>query len=265
MNNNLRHWYKAIGVVSVVVGLGAGSVSHAWAGNPNPGVIPPNAKAYGMTYGQWSAKWWQWAFSLSLEDNPFFDESGSCDNGANGQSGPVWFLTGVINASGTAVRTCTVPAGKALFFPIINAECSTLEGNGSTEKELRTCAEGLINPVTSVAAEIDWLPIQSPQAYRVSSPLFTFGPLPEDNVLQLFGVDAPAGATSLSVADGYYLLLAPLPVGQHTIHFTGTVPGFTLDITYNLTVTPRKPQARLPRSSKALGFWGQKLRYVPKP
>ncbi len=25
----------------------------------NPGVIPPDAKAYGMTYGEWSAKWWQ--------------------------------------------------------------------------------------------------------------------------------------------------------------------------------------------------------------
>src|SRR5262245_27092456 len=38
--------------------------------------------------------------------------------------------------------------------------------------------------------------------------------------LQVFGFDAPAGATSLSVADGFYLILAPLSVGQHTIHYT---------------------------------------------
>ncbi|MCK7502716.1 MAG: hypothetical protein MZV70_00525 [Desulfobacterales bacterium] len=78
-----------------------------------------------MTYGEWSAKWWQWAYSLPVDQNPFFDENGSCTNGANGPVGPVWFLTGVINVSGTAVRNCTVPAGKALFFPIINAEDAT--------------------------------------------------------------------------------------------------------------------------------------------
>jgi hypothetical protein len=178
-----------------------------------------------------------------VDQHPFFDENGSCTNGANGQFGPVWFLTGVINVSGSAVRNCTVPVGKALFFPILNAACSTLEGDGETEEELRACATGLINSVSNVAAEIDGVPIQNLyEDYRAPSPLFTYGPLPENNVLQLFGHDAPAGATSLSVADGFYLMLAPLSVGQHTIHFTGMVGDpviFTLDITYNLTVAPR--------------------------
>jgi hypothetical protein len=227
-------------MASMIVGL-LGATPMAFAKNPNLGVIPPHAKAYGLTYGEWSAEWWQWAFSLPVDQNPFFDEGGSCANGANGQFGPVWFLTGVINVSGTAVRDCTVPAGKALFFPILNAECSTLEGNGVTEAELRACAEGLIDPVTNVAAEIDGVPVQDLEDYRVSSPLFTYGPLPDNNVLQLFGVDAPAGATSPAVADGFYLLVTPLPVGEHTIHFTGTVGTFTLDITYNLTVVPRRP------------------------
>jgi hypothetical protein len=49
-----------------------------------------------------------------------------------------------------------------------------------------------------------------------------------------------AGVYSPSVADGYYLLLAPLPRGPHTIKFGGTalfgnVP-FSQDITYNLFV-----------------------------
>ena len=228
-------------VASMMVGL-LGVAPVAFAKNPNPGIIPPTAKAYGMTYGEWSAKWWQWAFSLPVDQNPFFDEEGDCSNGANGQFGPVWFLTGVINVSGTAVRDCLVPAGKALFFPVFNAECATLEGNGSTEDALGACATGLVDPVTGLTAEIDGVPIQNlQQDYRFSSPLFTYGPLPENNVLQLFGFHAPAGATSLSGADGFYLMLAPLSVGEHTIHFTGTVGTFSLDITYNLTVAPRKP------------------------
>jgi hypothetical protein len=176
-----------------------------------------------------------------VDQNPFFDENHNCSNGAHGQLGPVWFLTGVINVSGTAERDCTVPAGKALFFPILNVECATLEDNGSTEAELRDCTTSFMALATGVAAEIDGVPIQNVQDYRASSPLFTYGPLPGNNVLQLFGFDAPAGATSLSVADGFYLMLAPLSVGQHSIRFTGTFGdpfNFTLDITYYLTVAP---------------------------
>ena len=241
MKSNLKNLYGIIAAVSIVVALMTGSVSRVWAGNLNPGVIPPHAKAHGMTYGEWSAKWWQWAYSLPTDQNPFFDENCDCSNGANGQDGSVWFLTGVINASGTAFRKCTVPAGKTLFFPILNVECSTLEGNGSTEEELRGCTEFFMNFATDLAVEIDGVPIQNLEDYRASSPRFTYGPLPDHNVLQFFGFDAPAGSTSLSVADGFYLMLTPLSVGQHTIHFTGTFGdpiNFTLDITYNLTVVP---------------------------
>src|SRR5262245_66409906 len=45
--------------------------------------------------------------------NPDLDSAG--EFGAVDQSGPVWFLTGTFG--GSAERTLTVPAGKALFFP----------------------------------------------------------------------------------------------------------------------------------------------------
>jgi hypothetical protein len=91
-----------------------------------------------------------------------------------------------------------------------------------------------------MSAQIDGRSVQDVGAYRVQSPLFTYGPLPDNNVLQSFGTNAPAGSTSLSVGDGVYLMLAPLSVGTHTIHFHGEVPAFNflLDITYNLTVAP---------------------------
>ena len=50
--------------------------------------------------------------------------------------------------------------------------------------------------------------------FRFVSPLFTWGPVPADNI-----VGAPAGTTSDAVDAGYYLLLTPLTVGSHTIHF----------------------------------------------
>lgn len=235
MKNNLKRWYGVIAIIGIVVGISAGSVSRVWAGNPNPTVIPPQAKAYGMTSGEWSAKWWQWALSLPVDQNPFFDEGGDCSKGANGQLGPVWFLTGVINVSGTAVRNCTVPAGKALFVPIINLECSTLEAppfHGDNEEELRACATRF--HFGNVFAEIDGVAVQNLDRYLVKSPMFTFT-VPPENVL---GVGPGSGQ---SVSNGYYLMLAPLSVGEHVIRFGGTFTDFdfSLDITYNLTVAPQ--------------------------
>jgi hypothetical protein len=204
--------------------------------NLNPGVMPPNSMSHGMSYAEWSAAWWRWALSLPADQNPFFDETG-CANGANGQLGSVWFLTGVISVSGTAVRDCTVPAGKALFFPIINTECSTLEGppfHGDNEAELRACAEGFI--FGDVFAEIDGVVVQNLDRYLVESPLFTFT-VPPNNVLGI-----PAGSGQ-SVSNGHYLMLAPLAVGEHNIRFGGTFTdfSFSLDISYHLTVSPAKP------------------------
>jgi hypothetical protein len=42
----------------------------------------------------------------------------------------------------------------------------------------------------------------------------------------------PAGVYAPAAAAGIHLLLAPLPAGQHVIHFTGTNgTGFALDVT----------------------------------
>src|SRR5947209_6336709 len=40
-------------------------------GDQNPGVVhPPCSKPYGLTYGEWSAKWWQWVYSIPVGTNP---------------------------------------------------------------------------------------------------------------------------------------------------------------------------------------------------
>src|SRR5438132_1286978 len=79
---------------------------------PTPGVLPPNSAPYGKSYGQWSEAFFQWAFSLPVTAHPLFDTA-DC---SAGQSGNVWFIAG--NFTGTpVVRNCTIPVGKALFFP----------------------------------------------------------------------------------------------------------------------------------------------------
>jgi hypothetical protein len=54
------------------------------------GVYQPGSKAYGKTYAEWSAAWFQWADSLKITYHPLYDTA-PIDTG---QSGPVWFLSG---------------------------------------------------------------------------------------------------------------------------------------------------------------------------
>jgi hypothetical protein len=218
----------------------------------NPGVLPPNSDAFGKTYGEWSAAWWQYVELQPVASNPLTDPTGALC--AVGQSGKVFFLVGA-TGSGTATRNqCTVPAGKALFFPLVNAfnvhipcsngltppACDTLD----TPEKLWDVLQSVI-PFRSFAelhASIDGVPVSNlnpattpyracagPGAGCAGSFSLTI-PAPGD----LFG--DPAGTYALTVADGFYLLLAPLAPGAHTITFGGSGL-FSQDITYHLTVT----------------------------
>ena len=235
-----------LSVVVCAVSLAAGGSALA------DKVSPVNSNPYGLSYGEWSARQWQWVFSLPVDAHPLFDTA-DC---SEGNSGKVWFLGGTFAALelepgvflGEADRTCTIPSGTALFFPLINAECSEIEGNGSTEEELRECANffaDFIDP-SSVFLEINGEEVAGAEDLRVESPLFTFGPLPDNNILQAFGLDAPEGATSPAVGDGYFAMVKPLPVGTHELHFGGRLdltsvggPVFIQDIRYTITVVPR--------------------------
>ncbi|HET9232721.1 MAG TPA: hypothetical protein VFP10_01115 [Candidatus Eisenbacteria bacterium] len=251
----------------------AAKESVANASGPNPKVFPVYSRPYGLSYADWSARFWQWAFSMPVDHHPLYDTA-DC---SEGQSGRVWFLGATfaptVGGGGEilayAERECNVPAGVALFIPIINAEASTLEGNGTTEAELRAAAQSFQDLAQNLWCEVDGYVIRDLDAYRVQSPLYTFGPLPDNNLFQSIGIDAPAGTMSQSVADGVHIILAPLPAGSHTIHFKGELPDFNffVDITYHLNVVAGTEDGDAPESAVLPGqetHWGLlKARYRP--
>lgn len=244
-------WRKAWATLGLGVSLALATwcLSDSWAedrGAANPQVAPSHSHPYGLSLGEWSVLQWQWLFSFPVDLHPLLDEVGV----EAGQSGKVWFLGGTFSALeiepgvilGAADRAGTIPSGTALFFPLIDTECSTLEGNGDTEAELRDCAHFFASFIVpdSVFLRIDGHEIDT-SSLRVESPAFIYGPLPDNNVL-----GAPAGATSLAVSDGYFAMVAPLAVGRHVIEFGGVVdltpiegPTFIQDIRYTIDVAPR--------------------------
>lgn len=230
----------------------------------NPGVIPPHAKYGGLSYGDWGGLWWRWAFSIPPEQNPVLDATGEL--GHVGQSGPVWFLAGTFG--GPAERTVSVPAGKALFFPLINYfwvttcvdEPRTIDGI----RPLVAPFADAVDPASELSAEIDGVSVKNLGQYRGESRLFCtgldlFGVVTVEDLLAsgfcAEGVDydpncsdlpnpeehyGPADGFGPAMSDGYWLMLAPLSVGEHTIHFAAMSGDLSLDVTYHLTVVPGK-------------------------
>jgi hypothetical protein len=210
------------------------TVTTAAAQSSSNNIYPADSKPFGRTYGDWSTAWWQWSVSIPTDKSPLKDNTGI--NCIQGQSGPVWFLAGTFG--GAAERTCTIPAGKAIMFPVYNGECSYVEyPQYKTESELRNCAKAQIDKVTNLAASIDGTSIPDIKKYRSQSPLFDLN-LPNNNV---FGLSP--GPTK-SVADGFWIILQPLSAGKHDIHFSGSavdftssgVQNFATSATYHLTV-----------------------------
>lgn len=213
------------------------TLTTAPAAAQNPGVLPPTAKYRGNSYGEWAALWWQAMFATPVGDfdHPFF--SGRPLPGPKG----VVFLAGQFaDPDDPAVVEITIPAGSPLFFPIINAECSLFEPDpfhGDDEDEMRACANDHLDNTSGRFAVIDGIPVNV-DAFRFESPLFAWGPLPEDNIVFDPGAE---GVVSPAVDAGYYLLLAPLSVGEHVIEFGGTFDEFgaTINTVYLVTVEPR--------------------------
>ena len=55
------------------------------------------------------------------------------------KGGPVWFLTDV-SGSGKEIRSCSIPAGKAVLFPILSGECDYGVSTVKTDSDMRLSA-----------------------------------------------------------------------------------------------------------------------------
>jgi hypothetical protein len=204
-------------------------------------VVPPDKEAFALSYGEWSARWWQWAgFGMPDVGNPIADPTGAqC---AVGQWGPVFFLAGTTGGP-PAVRSCAVPPGKGLLIPIVNFAGAVLE-DGATPEEVASTAAGAADliDVSTLSVAIDGVTVQNLGRFRFRSPVFSFtGSSP--NLYSLGGCanltpHCYEGFRAQAVADGYWIMLMPLRPGRHTIHFHGEVPdwGFVQDVTYHLNV-----------------------------
>jgi hypothetical protein len=213
-------------------------------------VIPPSELPYGLSYQEWSAKWWQFFYGQSANNLQPLGSPGICE----GPAARVLFLNGA-PASATETNHATIFADTSLFFPIVavaadNTACPLTDfttnsaevlaaeavAGWNVEASRTTCTidgvavPGLENPTNSI--------------YNVVSTPFSYTTAEKDNIVAVSEGEPclPGGLTVYpAAADGVYLMLAPLSPGKHRIHLVGVLgplssPYTALDITYDITV-----------------------------
>ncbi|MGA5375794.1 signal protein [Streptomyces griseoincarnatus] len=154
-------------------------------------------------------RWWTWAATEPAPTNPVGDEDGS----ACGRNQPedVWFLAGTFGTQ--AERTCAVPEGLPLAFPLMNmfgtpADCadfmSTAEGSAVLDGE----------KVDADAHQAESIEIRSGAGNPVT------------------GTDGSFTAHGCGL---WVQLPAPEP-GEHSLEIRGRSGGFSVGVDYTLTV-----------------------------
>ena len=199
---------RLLTAVAVLVGLAgpgiAAGVPAASAESAVPAPVKFNADLAAL---------WTRVFETPSSQNPF---------GTGGAAYECWnIVRGTVAPFGPAgVPSCTVKPGTKIFVIASSFECSTIEGNGTTEAELRTCAEQMdAQTAPSVTVDGHAVPVK-----EVETGLMHIV-LPADNI---FGL--PAGTTGLSVGHGWIALLHPLTPGTHTIVGSESTFSFTTKI-----------------------------------
>lgn len=176
-----------------------------------------------------TASWWNWVVSTSpspLDGSYTGGErcDGSFVSGA-------FFLAGTIE-SDPVERTCTVPAGKPILFPVVNALCS--EGfDPPDDRPFWVCAKSLLD--SALQGDSEYFARVDGEAVEISRLALHFAwRIPSDE--NLFGI--PAGRYDAAGNGLWVYLPNGLRPGRHTIHFGGSFFGgdFVQDITYTLRV-----------------------------
>lgn len=254
----VKFWMCGITLVLAVALLvtAAQPAAKKEAGNPNPGVLPPQSHPDGKTYGEWGAAWQQWVFTTTTENCPVTDTTG--ERALVNQSGHVYFLAGTFGelpdtpwaAPNPVTRTVTIPTGIALCIPIANwGLCYPEDLPGvAPEDAVDTMYEWLnayfdAMPEADLACEVDGVAVKDLLSYRAQSDPFEIC-VPavnvENDLMRYFLGDPSfsyAEGGHLSISDGFYVMLAPLSAGEHTIHIRcGPTDAPFCDVYYNLTV-----------------------------
>ena len=203
--------------------------------DPTSLVVPPDGIVDGQPLTSYADRWWQWAYAMPQSESPIVDEVGTFCH--VGQSGPVWFLAGGYGSS-KIHRSCTIPAGRHLFFPVINFVQMLYPATQDDCPWMQAEAARNNDAYVYLKVFLDGEAVEEPERFRLASTA-CFDPFARTPP------KAGAPPDALAATDGYWIMLRPLPPGPHHLEFRAlyTNPDeaygdMVQNIAYDLVVQP---------------------------
>ena len=200
----------------------------------NSAVYPKDSAPFGVPYKDWISKWWQWNVGIPSSQHP--RDNYTSEKCTVNQNGPVWFIPDIL--TGKEERTCTIPEGKAILVPLLTGECDTSESQSQNDADLRQCSMAG-DEYGTISATLDGQKIENLDSYRTATDFFNISIVKEN----IFG--SPPG-TYRGVADGFFVFLKPLSVGNHELQVKTSVTNpttpsynFASEAKYNLKISPK--------------------------
>ncbi|WP_405645872.1 signal protein [Streptomyces sp. NBC_00019] len=206
-------------MLAALVGCG-GSASGDSDGSPEAGAQTTEAAAASVSPADSASqarlssevlqsRWWTWAASEPEATNPVADEDGR-ECGRN-QRKDVWFLAGTFGTR--AERTCAVPGGVPLAFPLVN-----LVADPAGCAEFMSTAEG------SAVLDGEKVDVETSRGETISVEGVAGNPV------------TGTGERFTATGCGLWVQLPPLRSGKHTLEIRGRSQDFSVGVDYALTV-----------------------------
>lgn len=206
----------------------------AYAQGNSSTVYSKESAPFGVPYKDWIARWWQWDVGIPTSQHP--RDNYTAEKCTVNQNGSVWFLPDIL--TGKEKRPCTIPEGKAIMVPLLTGECDTSDPASQSDADIRQCSTAG-DEYGAISATLDGQKIENLDSYRTATDFFNIT-IPKDNIF-----DIPAG-TYRAAADGFFVFLKPLSVGDHELHIKTSVTNptspsynYASEAIYDLKIIPK--------------------------
>jgi hypothetical protein len=212
-----------------------------------------DAKPYGKTLEEWAKEYWQWNVGLPPGDIPKDVNTNldKCMVGSDKQNTMI-LLLGVYDL--TYSTKCNISSAKPILVPLLVGECDPTVSEPGTKTgkidDLWACAKDADEGFKAWEVRLDNRVLfkkagnEEVNGHLIDNILVRNSSLFNITIPQVNRYEADAGVYP-AVVDGYYLILKPLPPGEHSLTYKFTqeqkIPGADLtyvngDATYLLTV-----------------------------
>ena len=189
---------------------------------------------FGISYGDWVAKYWNWDLSIPL-DRKTNNLLGLNQNGCLVHRENSMVMLADTAAGGIWNQTCTISRNAGILIPIWTGECDQAQKGleNYSYKQLSDCARSYDLGKIKGQVKVDGIPVATLDALDYKTNVM-------NNVIEVytkqFNATNPINThfiverygTFPGAAHGWFVFLKPLQPGNHTVYYQNSVEPTTL-------------------------------------